>query len=166
MRTLACCFLAVVALAPAACGPTGMSGPTMSGRLNPPAPSSALISTEILSREPRANRTRVKHILIGWADLGGAYQGGQDPRAAARSKRDAETEIRQLQKQLDAGADFDTLMRAHSEDRGSAASAEAYTVEPGASLVIEFRQLGLRLEVGERGVVESTFGFHLMKRTE
>lgn len=166
MRTLALCFLAVVTLTPAACGPTGMSGPTMSGKMNPPPPVSPVVSTEILAREPRANHTRVKHILIGWADLADAYQGGLDPRAAARSKHDAEHEIENLKKQLDAGADFDTLMRAHSEDRGSAASAEAYTVEPGAALVIEFRQLGLRLDVGEVGVVESSFGFHLMKRVE
>lgn len=166
MRTLALCFLAAVALTPAACGPTGMSGPTMSGRMNPPPAASPVISTEILAREPRANHTRVKHILIGWADLGDAYQGGLDPRAAARSKHDAEKEIQNLERQLEAGADFDTLMRAHSEDRGSATTAEAYTVEPGASLVIEFRQLGLRLDVGELGVVESSFGFHLMKRVE
>jgi parvulin-like peptidyl-prolyl isomerase len=32
--------------------------------------------------------------------------------------------------------------------------------------VIEFRQLGLRLKVGEIGVVESDFGFHIIKRVE
>ncbi|HVV86848.1 MAG TPA: peptidylprolyl isomerase [Kofleriaceae bacterium] len=157
---------AALALAAPACGPTGMSGPTMSGRLEEPPPSSPVVSTEILSREPRANHTRVKHILIGWADLADTYHGSVDPRAAKRSKHDAEEVIRNLRKQLDAGADFDTLMKAYSEDPGSAASAEAYDVSPDAKLVIEFRQLGLRLEVGEIGVVESPYGFHLMKRIE
>ena len=164
MRTLTFSLLAAVALAAPACGPTGMDGPTMN-RMSP-ATASPVVSTDILGREPRSNRTQVKHILIGWADLEDAYRGGMDPRAAKRSKRDAEDEIRSLRKQLDAGADFDTLLKAHSEDRGSAKTAEAYTVEPGASLVIEFRQLGLRLDVGEVGVVETTFGFHLMKRIE
>ena len=163
MSTL--CLLALVGLAAPGCGPTGMSGPSMNSRMNP-ASASPVVSTDILGREPRANETKVKHILIGWGDLAGAYPGGMDPRAQARSKRDAEGEIRGLRKQLDGGADFEALMKAHSEDRGSAASGEAYTVEPGASLVIEFRQLGLRLEVGELGVVESQFGFHLMKRIE
>lgn len=153
-------------LALPACGPTGMDGPTMNNRMTPAPPSSTVVSSDILQREPRANRTQVKHILIGWGDLAGSYGGRIDPRAAERSKRDAEDEIRRLRKQLEAGADFDMLMKQHSEDRGSAASAEAYTVEPGASLVIEFRQLGLRLEVGELGVVESSYGFHLMKRIE
>ena len=48
----------------------------------------------------------------------------------------------------------------------SAADARTYDVSPDAGLVIEFRQLGLRLDVGETGVVESSFGFHLMKRVE
>jgi hypothetical protein len=170
MRTpLTFAALAALALATpvlAACGPTGMSGPTISGRMNPPPPASVVVSTDILQREPRANYTRVKHILIGWRDLEDAYGGRIDPRAAERSKRDAEDEVRRLRKQLDAGADFDTLMKAHSEDRGSAADARTYDVRPDAQLVIEFRQLGLRLEVGELGVVESSYGFHLMKRVE
>jgi hypothetical protein len=165
MRTLLC-LLAGLALTAPACGPTGMSGPTMDNRMGPPPPASTVVSADILDREPRANRTSVKHILIGWADLEGSYQGGMDPRAKERSKRDAEDQIRSLRKQLEGGADFDVLMKTHSEDRGSAATAEAYTVEPSSSLVIEFRRLGLRLDVGELGVVESSFGFHLMKRIE
>jgi hypothetical protein len=170
MRTLPpLAALAALALATpvlGACGPTGMSGPTMNNRMNPPPPASSVVSTDILAREPRANHTKVKHILIGWRDLEDAYSGHMDARAQARSKRDAEDEIRNLRKQLDAGADFDVVMKAHSEDRGSAADARAYDVSPDAQLVIEFRQLGLRLEVGELGVVESSYGFHLMKRIE
>lgn len=118
-------------------------------------------STEILNREPRANATKVKHILISWKD-----KTARDERAQDRTKRDAEREIRSLMKQISAGADFDALMKAHSEDPGSAATGEAYDVAPDAQLVIEFRQLGLRLDVNEVGVVESDFGFHIIKRVE
>jgi parvulin-like peptidyl-prolyl isomerase len=58
------------------------------------------------------------------------------------------------------------LMKQHSEDPGSASSARAYAVSPDAQLVIEFKQLGLRLNVNEVGVVQSDFGFHIMKRVE
>ena len=159
-RLLLASFLAV-----SACGPAQpMNGPTISNRINPEAPQSRVISTEILQREPRTNHARVKHILIGWKDLAESYGNGMDPRAAQRSKRDAEQEVESLLAQLKGGADFDTLMKAHSEDSGLASNPDGYEVSPDAQLVLEFRRLGLRLEVGEVGVVESQFGFHVMKR--
>ena len=158
--------LLALVLALAACGPTGMSGPTMNNRVGGgELASSTVISTEILEREPRANRAQVKHILISWADKVEG-KAGADPRATARSKRDAEREVRALLKQIAEGAPFETLMGLHSEDPGSASTGEAYEVAPDAQLVIEFRQLGLRLEVGEAGVVESDYGFHIIKRVE
>lgn len=140
-------------------------GPTMSNSMNGekgPAPqNSDVISTDILDREPLANNAKVKHILIGWSDTE-----THDPRAQKRSKKDAEDQVRQLMTQLKAGADFDQLMKQWSEDPGSASSAREYPVSPDAQLVIEFKQLGLRLKVGEVGVVQSDYGFHIMKRTE
>jgi hypothetical protein len=129
-----------------------------------PAAASSVVSADILAREPVANSAQVKHILISWSDLADAFQGHLDPRAAKRTKADAEAEVRSLLKQLKDGADFDTLMKASSEDTGSAASGHAFTVTPDAQLVIEFRQLSLRLNVGEYGVVQSDFGFHIIKR--
>ena len=152
-----------------ACGPARpMNGPTINNRMGTDAepPPSRVVSTEILRREPVANRTRVKHILIGWNDLAGNYQGGIDDRAAKRSKADAEAHVDQLLGQLGAGVEFDVLMKAHSEDSGLAANPDGYEVSPDAGLVLEFRQLGLRLKVDEVGVVETGFGFHIMKRVE
>jgi parvulin-like peptidyl-prolyl isomerase len=74
--------------------------------------------------------------------------------------------VKAILAQLQSGADFDTLMKSHSEDTGSASSARAYTVAPDAQLVIEFRQLSLRLKVSEIGVCQSDFGFHIIKRLE
>jgi hypothetical protein len=146
--------------------PGGMSGPTMNGRINQPLPSETVVSLEILDREPVSNRTMVKHILISWKDLAAAFGGNIDPRAAERSKNDAEDMVRKLRAELEAGAEFETLMRDSSEDKGSAQNGNAYAVRPDANLVLEFRQLGLRLEIGEIGVVETQFGFHIMKRVE
>jgi hypothetical protein len=150
-------------------------GPTINHKLNPePAASpgasgaaagaSSVISTDILAREPVANTATVKHILISWRDLADAFGGRLDSRAEKRSKADAEAEVRSLLKQLQDGADFDTVMKAHSEDVGSAVSGRAFTVTPDAQLVIEFRQLSLRLKPGEFGVCQSDFGFHIIKR--
>lgn len=163
------CLLALALAAAAGCGqhsPGGMSGPSMNNKLNAPPPVSSVVSVDILDREARANHTRVKHILIGWKDLAEAYGGHVDPRAAARTKQDAEAQVRSILAQLDGGADFDVLMKQFSEDRGSASNPDGYDVSPDAQLVLDFRRLGLRLDVGEVGVVESEFGFHIMKRLE
>jgi hypothetical protein len=167
MVRLACVL--VLALAAAACGPGVKGGPTMNNKITPQpfeAPSSSVVSANILAREPVANSANVKHILISWQDLDEAFGGRQDPRAAKRTMKEAEAEVKSLVGQLAAGADFDTLMREHSEDAGSARSGTPFKVTPDAQLVIEFRQLSLRLNPGEYGVCQSDFGFHIIKRID
>jgi hypothetical protein len=141
-------------------------GPSMNNSMTSAEPTpqtSDVISSDILAREPLANSAMVKHILIGWNQGGGEQH---DQRAQKRTKKDAEDQVRALMTQIKGGADFDALMKQWSEDPGSAGSGRAYAVAPDAQLVIEFKQLGLRLRVGEVGVVQSDYGFHIMKRTE
>lgn len=169
---LAAIAIAALAVTVASGGCSGSPGdPTIHNKPNTeptasPASSavSPVVSADILAREPVANTATVKHILISWRDLADAFGGRLDSRAAKRSKADAEAEVRSLLKQLQDGADFDALMKAHSEDLGSAMSGRAFTVTPDAQLVIEFRQLSLRLKPGEFGVCQSDFGFHIIKR--
>ncbi len=151
-----------------ACGPGAKGGP-MSGKLtgnDPTAPTSPVVSADILAREPISNTAQVKHILISWKDLEEAFQGHQDPRAQKRTKADAEATVKTLLEQIKGGGDFDTLMKASSEDVGSAMSARPFTVTPDAQLVIEFRQLSLRLKENEIGVCQSDYGFHIIKRVQ
>jgi parvulin-like peptidyl-prolyl isomerase len=124
------------------------------------------VSADILAREPLANTAEVKHILVGWSELVDNYQGHMDPRAAKRTKAEAEAEITDLLGKLKEGGDFETLMKANSEDSASTSSGRPIKVTPDAGLVIEFRQLALRLHVGEWGVCQSDFGFHIIKRLE
>src|SRR5262245_36223588 len=141
--------LLALVLALAACGPGVPGGPTMNNKIgggDVSEPTSPVVSQTILDREPLTNTAQVKHILISWAQLGDAFGGRQDPRAAKRSKTDAENEIKSLVGQLRAGGDFDTIMKEHSEDKGSAMSNTPFKVTPDAQLVIEFRQLALRLK--------------------
>jgi parvulin-like peptidyl-prolyl isomerase len=164
MKSLALALLLV------ACGPGVKGGPTMNNKIGAQpydAPkSTSVISEDILAREPVANTAQVKHILISWSDLAEAFGGRQDERAAKRSMPDAETQVKSLVTQLKAGADFDMLMKEWSEDKGSAQNGRPFTVTPDAQLVIEFRQLSLRLNPGELGVCQSDFGFHIIKRIE
>ena len=130
-----------------ACGPGSKGGPTMNNRMNAPEPvaqGSDVVSGDILAREPVANVAQVKHILIGWQ----GKEGG-DPRAQKRTKAEAEAQVRSVMGQIKAGGDFDALMKQYSEDPGSASTGRAYRVSPDAV-----------------GVIESDFGFHIMKRVE
>src|SRR5262245_34604972 len=119
----AAALVAVLSCSGAANGPS----PKPAGGEQTPAVSS-VVSTDLLAREPVANTATVKHILISWSDLAEAFGGRLDPRAAKRTKADAEAEVRSLVKQLQGGADFDALMKANSEDTGSALSGTAFTV--------------------------------------
>lgn len=155
----------------AACGPGVKGGPSMNNKIGSqpyeaPTSQAGVISEDILAREPVANTAQVKHILISWSDLAEAFNGHQDERASKRTMAEAETQVKSLMTQLEAGADFDMLMKQWSEDKGSAQSGRPFTVTPDAQLVIEFRQLSLRLNPGEIGVCQSDFGFHIIKRLE
>ena len=161
--------LVLLALLLAACGPGAPGGPNMNSKIGTQpfdAPTSSVVSADILAREPIANVASVKHILISWQDLHEAFGGRQDARAGKRDMAGAEAEVKSLLGQLKGGADFDALMKANSEDAGSAASGQPFKVSPDAQLVIEFRQLSLRLNPGEIGVCQSDFGFHIIKRYE
>jgi hypothetical protein len=162
----------LVVLGLVACGPGVKGGPTMTNKMGnndtatTTGATSPVVSQEILQREPLANTAEVKHILISWKELGAAFGGRQDARATKRTKAEAETVVKSLVGQLKAGGDFSTLMKANSEDSGSAAGDRAFTVRPDSQLVLEFRQLALRLKVDEIGVCESDFGFHIIKRLQ
>jgi hypothetical protein len=161
--------LIAVALFVAACGPGMKGGPSMNNSMNQPAATpqaSPVVSSDVLAREPITNLAHVKHILIGWKDLADTYGGHMDPRAEARTKADAENKVREILAKLKGGADFDALMKSDSEDPGSAMNAHVYEVSPDAQLVIEFRMIGMRLHPGEVGVVQSDYGFHIVKRLD
>ena len=149
-----------------ACGPGSPDGPSISNRMSPTpaADVPAIQSNDILARDARANRTSVRHIVIGWRDLGRDHD--IDARAKTRSRVDADQLAQDLLERLRAGEAIESLMAEFSEDPGSAESGQSYEVTPDAQLVFEFKRLGLRLDVGESGMVLSKFGWHIMKRVE
>jgi parvulin-like peptidyl-prolyl isomerase len=161
---------ALAALVALACGPGTAGGPSIDNHMNGTSSQAAdtgpdHASAEILARDAETNRAMVKHILVSWRELGG---GGRDldPRAQARSRREADALAKSLLDRVRGGEAIEPLMAQFSEDAGSAKSGEAYEVTPAAQLVFEFKRLGLRLKPGEAAMVRSEFGWHVIKRVE
>jgi parvulin-like peptidyl-prolyl isomerase len=124
----------------------------------PPDP---LESSDILKREPVTQKAKVKHILLGWKE-----RHTEDPRGLKRDHAAVAKLVNDTVARLKKGEKIEALMKELSEDPGSAKSGESYPVDPSAGLVKPFKDLSLRLNVGEVGVVETQFGFHIIQRVE
>jgi len=99
---------------------------------------------------------RARHLLIKVAETA-----PQEELDAARQ------EIQDLKRQLDEGADFAELAKAHSQDESNAPNGgDLGFFGPGA-MVKPFEEAAFALEVGQASEpVQTTFGFHLIKVEE
>lgn len=120
-----------------------------------------LISTAILNRTPETAHAMVKHILLGWTEVH-----ADDPRGKSRDRATLAKLVETTVAKLNKGDPIEPLMAELSEDPGSAASGRPYEVTPDAGLVAPFKDLSLRLKIGEIGVVKTEFGIHIIKRVE
>jgi parvulin-like peptidyl-prolyl isomerase len=127
----------------------------------PPPPPDSLESADVLKRAPATDKAKVKHILLGWT---GANAG--DDRGKTRDRAALEKLVKATVAKLNKGDKIEPLMSELSEDPGSAKSGTTYDVTPDAGLVPPFKDLSLRLKVGEVGVVKTDFGIHIIQRTE
>ena len=160
-------FLVTLAFLLVACGPGIQGGPTMNSHVGGAEDDTPQIqSNDILARDAVTKKSKVKHILVSWKDLASAFDGHLDPRAEKRTRAEADALATKLLERVRAGEAIEPLMAEFSEDPGSNQSGDAYDVSPEAQFVFEFKRMGLRLNVGETGLVLSQFGWHIMKRVE
>ena len=131
-------------------------------RVAPPPPD-PLESADILARPAEAGPVQVQHVLIGWKDVPAAKR-GQDARAKDRTKQQADDLAKGILEKARGGADFAALMKESSEDPGSKDSGRVYPVSTDTPMVEPFKNLSLRLKMGEVGLVKSPFGWHVIKR--
>ena len=103
------------------------------------------------------NTARASHILVGYEDLKDSD--------SERSKEEAQELIGTIQAELANGADFAELAEEHS-DCPSGASGGGLGEFGRGDMVPEFDEVVFNLEPGEDSdVVETAFGFHLIRRT-
>jgi peptidyl-prolyl cis-trans isomerase D len=128
-------------------------------RVDAPA-ADPLESVDILAREPANPAAKVKHILLGWKGH------AKDPRGEKRDRATLDQLVKATVAKLKGGAKIEPLMAELSEDPGSAKSGQSYDVKTDTQFVVPFKNLALRLKVGEVGVVKTEFGIHIIQRLE
>ncbi len=107
-----------------------------------------------------SGKVSAKHILFMTVDPQTQEPLSEEEKAA--KKQQAEDTLRRLQ----AGEDFDTLMNQLSEDTGLAQYPNGYTFGEG-EMVAPFEEAAFALEEGQlSGIVESNFGYHIIKRVQ
>jgi parvulin-like peptidyl-prolyl isomerase len=105
---------------------------------------------------PMSN-VRASHILLMYA--------GSARSRATRSKDEAQQQIGELKSQLDGGADFAALAKQHSDCPSAAKGGDLGSFGRG-QMVGPFEDAAFGMEVGQvSGVVETDFGYHIIKRT-
>ena len=104
-----------------------------------------------------ADQINASHILLMYA--------GSERSSATRSKEEAQAQIADIATQLEGGADFAALARQHS-DCGSAQAGGDLGAFGRGQMVKGFEDAAFALNVGDTsGVVETPFGFHIIRRT-
>ena len=104
---------------------------------------------------------KASHILIG-------YQGGKIPNPAiTRTKEEAQAKANDLLAQIQANpAVFEALVPGNSDDSGSAQNRGEYDgITPG-QMVKPFDDFVFNKPIGSLGIVETEFGFHIIKVTD
>ena len=121
--------------------------------------SAAPLPTVDVSAQPAEISAR--HLLV-------AYKGGlRASPGIGRSKAEALARAEQAQKRAAAGEDFLVLVKEYSDEPGAGDRGGDLGKFDRSSMVPAFANAAFALKVGEiSSVVETQFGFHVIKRTE
>lgn len=104
-----------------------------------------------------SDQVKASHILL-------MYQGSARS-TATRTKDEAQQQIDAIKQQIDGGSDFAELARQHSDCPSGAQGGDLGQFGRG-QMVKPFEDTAFGLQVGATsGVVETDFGYHIIKRT-
>lgn len=117
--------------------------------------------SKLVAKKNYADNVTASHILI-------AYKGAERADSAiAISKEEAKAKAEGLLKQAQANpASFATLAEANTDDPGSKTTGGQYKDIPKGQMVPEFDAFIFNKPTGSIGVVETSFGFHVIKVDE
>lgn len=120
------------------------------------------ISESDIKKEYESNKDQygekvvVKHILVSTHDKETQQPLPEDK--VSEKKKLAEDILQRVK----AGEDFDSLVKQYSDDEGSINSGGQYTFGRG-EMVTEFEEWSFNAKEGDMDIVETVYGFHIMK---
>ncbi|MDI1450638.1 peptidylprolyl isomerase [Polyangium sp. 6x1] len=102
-----------------------------------------------------------QHVLV-------AYKGAKNaPKTVTRSKADAKKRAEEVAAKAKAGEDFTALVKEYSDDAATAERLGSLGKFKADGMVKPFSDAAFALKVDETsGVVETPFGFHVIKRNQ
>jgi foldase protein PrsA len=116
-----------------------------------------LYNQEISNKNESLLRASVRHILINF----------KNPDGTMRPRTEVENKLKDVQKQLNNGADFAYIAQLYSDDPGSQDNGGLYKNSPVTNWVSEFKKAALELEINKVSEpVETEFGYHIMRVEE
>jgi parvulin-like peptidyl-prolyl isomerase len=153
-------------LAPAACG-TLATGPSWTGGgMAVSAPLREAEEDAALERERGAiasqpNEIGARHILV-------MHAGSKSkPEDVSRSREEARRRAQEVLLKIRGGASFNDMVAQYSDEPGAAPRGGDLGVFQRGVMVKSFSDVAFALKIGEVSeVVETPFGFHIIKRTE
>jgi parvulin-like peptidyl-prolyl isomerase len=151
----------------AACDEPTKPAPTPSATASAASASSA---SPPASQEPAATATSpasppteitAQHVLV-------AYKGAQRaPKSVTRSRGDAKTRAEEVASKAKAGQDFTELVKQYSDDPEAQSRLGSLGKFGRDKFDKAFTDAAFALKVGETsGVVETPFGFHVLRRNQ
>lgn len=129
----------------------------------PPAPVETVDPESPLGMKPNteAQEISAQHLLV-------MYEGSKSaPKSIKRSRSEARIRATEALDAIKRGQDFDKVVSAYTDEPGGAARRGALGKFSRDKMVKAFSDAAFALEVGEISpVVESPFGFHVIRRLE
>jgi len=142
--------------------PTAPSASSSAAVALPPPEASSAPPAAAKAPVPVPDAISAQHVLVAWKGAKGAEKN------VTRSKADAKRRADEVAtKAKAAGADFTALVTEYSDDPGSKARQGSVGKFTREKMTKPFSDAAFQLQVDEvSGVVESDFGYHVIKRNQ